>query len=285
MFRLAGWRADPPPRPRRRVGRQRHVRVGPVFAQNLDRQRHPDPLHLSQNTQTRRRAAQTRAAAMRAASRRAVSVLGQAAARPRRRPPVISVTAFSVPPMIPVAGRDVIGHDPVAALAGALGGRVALHVVGLRREAHHQPGALRGLRRHLPRMSGFSVNCSAGGRPESVLLDLLPEAFSTRQSATAAAKTAMSAGSAPPPRPASRARSPPAHGRRRRAAARAAGRSRNSPARPGRASAAARPCPARPRSGWRCSAPGRSAHGSAPTSPAHAAPQAARPRAPPRWRR
>ncbi len=119
------------------------------------------------------------------------------AASPRRPSAVISVTAFSVPPMIPVAGRDVVGDDPVAALARAAW-RVALrdHVVGLGGEAHHQPRPPLG---H-PRDRGQDVGVlgevpARGGRPPSFLI-LRAEAVATRQSATAAAKTAASAGSA-----------------------------------------------------------------------------------------
>ena len=79
-----------------------------------------------------------RAAAMRAARRRRDLGLATCAARSRPRRPVISVTAFSVPPMMPVPARHVVGHDPVAALARALGGGVGDHVVGLGGEAHDE---------------------------------------------------------------------------------------------------------------------------------------------------
>ena len=51
-------------------------------------------------------------------------------------------------------------------------------------------------RQRFARMSGFSTNCRAGGWPEPSFFSLDPEAFTTRQSATAAARMAASAGRA-----------------------------------------------------------------------------------------
>ncbi len=106
---------------------------------------------------------------------------GRAAGRPRPCPSaasssapaaVIRVTAFSAPPMIPVSGRHVVRHDPVAALAGPLGGGIGHHVVGLGGEADDKARARPSLPATVARMSGFSRELQHRRRAGAVLLDL-----------------------------------------------------------------------------------------------------------------
>ena len=76
--------------------------------------------------------------AMRATSARATSSFdcGGQDSTPRA---VTRCTLLRSPPMTPRRGRDVVGHDPVAALACKLCLRMFDDVIGLGREADHQP--------------------------------------------------------------------------------------------------------------------------------------------------
>ena len=78
----------------------------------------------------------------------------------------------------------------------ASAGRISIDIAPFRRQIR-QPAsaALRQLATSCARMSGFSTSASVGGPPAPFLIFCAP-AFSTRQSATAAAATKMSAGSA-----------------------------------------------------------------------------------------
>ena len=160
------------------VGGQRQRRVAAGQAQDADGDGHAS------------------ASAMRSASRSAVASL---AIRGQGSAPAAVIERHGVLGAAHDAGRraDVVGEDPVGALARALGGGVGDDVVGLGGEADDEARpAARGAVATVRRMSGFSAQLSAGGLPEASFFTFEPLASVTRQSATAAAKIATSAGSA-----------------------------------------------------------------------------------------
>ena len=157
--------------------------------------------------------------------------------------------------------RDVVGDDPVAALARALGLRMLDHIFGLGGKADDElrPASARGEAGEDVGILGASA--SAGG-PSAFLS--LAGGGSTRQSATAATSMAASAAARLRPPPPSRAPSRRRRGRRRPASAARPGRRRASPRAPSSASASAiaKPCLPDERLAM-IARPGRSAHASA----------------------
>ena len=105
------------------------------------------------------------------------------------------MTAFSVPPMMPVAGETSLATIQSAPLRR----RLAVALATRSSVSAAKPTTRRGRSARaatVRRMSGFSASARAGGCPDGFFLTLEPLAEVTRQSATAAAKTAASAGSA-----------------------------------------------------------------------------------------
>ena len=129
---------------------------------------------------------------MRRARRWAVSVLvrrGQGSAPSG----VIRITAFSVPPMMPVAGETSFATIQSQPLRRRLAEAWATTSSVSAAKPTTRAGRPSVQRATVLRMSGFSANSSAGAGAPACFLILELEAEATRQSATAAAKTAASA--------------------------------------------------------------------------------------------
>ena len=199
------------------------------------------------------------------ASRRGHLVLGQLRPVPRARLRSIRCTSLSSPPMMPVPGATSLATIQSQFLRAPLGLGVRPAVVGLGGEADHQARAVRARRRRWwPGCRGCRTSSSGAAPRRAPSSASAPAASATRQSATAAAQTATSAGSAAW-QAASISRggldigatvTPAGSGERDRAADQRHPRAQRGQRRgDGMALLAAA-------SGWRCSAPGRSARGS-----------------------
>ena len=108
----------------------------------------------------------------------------------------MTCTVLLSPPMTPRRRRHVVGDDPVGTLRFQFLLGVRQHVLRFGREADDEGGRFFVSCAIVFRMSGFSVSVRVGGPPADDFLILLRWARSTRQSATAAANIAISAGSA-----------------------------------------------------------------------------------------
>jgi hypothetical protein len=272
-----------PRRPRSLIGGQGQAPVGPVFPQHLHDRPHalwpfprrsafapaqpPVPIFPRENP-----TAQASASAIRCRQSPRHRVLGHP--RPGLGPGGNQHHRVLGPAHDPVAGRHIIGHDPVTALARPLGRGMGDHIS----VSAAKPTTSRGRcapSTPSPECRGSRQTPAPGRGPSHPSSSSAPPALATRQSATAAAITAASAGKAACTAAsicaAVSTRTTVTPGRRH-----LAGPVTKVTRAPDRAAPPQSPCPARPRTGWRYSAPDQSVHASDPRSPAHAAPPAAR---------
>ena len=92
--------------------------------------------------------------------------------------------------------RNIVGQNPVAAFAGELCLGICSDILGFRGKADDQFWPLGFRFAMVARMSGFSTSDSSGVGLPACFLSFCSPAFATRQSATAAANIAISAGNA-----------------------------------------------------------------------------------------